>query len=96
MNIAAVVNRKARVEESVQDISSRVHDRVTNQERLLLNELAIKDMAAAVEQITANSASRDPDIAPISRLVVELQGKLETFSSSVFSRLDHLNKQASM
>jgi len=36
INIAAVINRQAIVEASVQDISSRVHDLVTNQERLLL------------------------------------------------------------
>jgi len=64
INIAAVVNRQARVEASVQDISSRVHELVTNQGRLLLTESDIKDMAAAIEQIVANSASRDPDIAP--------------------------------
>jgi len=43
----------------------------------------------------ANSASHDPDIVPTSRLVVELQGKLETFSLSVCSRLDHLNNLCS-
>jgi len=61
----------------------------------LLTEWAIKDMAAAFEQIGANSASHNPDIAPTSCLVVELQGKLETFSSSVCSRLDHLNNLCS-
>jgi len=89
INIAAVVGQ-ARVEASVQDILSRVHDLVTNQERLLLIESAIKDMAAAVEQIAANSASHDPDIAPTSRLVVELQGKLETFSSFDCSLTVHI------
>jgi len=61
----------------------------------LLTESAVKDMATTVEQIVANSASHDPDMAPTSRLVVELQGKLEMFSSSVFSRLDHWNNLCS-
>jgi len=49
INIAVVVNRQARVEASVQNISSRVHELVTNQEKLLLTGSAIKDMAAADE-----------------------------------------------
>ena len=91
INIAAVVNRQAKVEASIQDISSQVHELATSQEKLLMERSAMKDMAAAVEQIVANSASHHPDIESNSRLVVELQGKLETFSSSVCSRLDHLN-----
>jgi len=87
INIAAVVNQHARVEASVRDISSKVHELVTNLERLLLTESALKDMVAAVEQIVANSAFHDPDIAPTSRLVVDrLQRKLQAFGSSACSR----------
>ena len=52
-------------------------------ERLLLTEATFKDMTAAVEQIAANCTNSQLGLA-------DMQEKLETFSSSVCSRLDRL------
>jgi hypothetical protein len=97
INIAAVVNRQARVDASVQDIACKVNELATNQERFLMTETSFKDMTTAVEQIAANCTNThlDLNVEPISRLVVEMQEKLETFSSSVCSRLDRLNSLCS-
>lgn len=62
-------------------------------ERQLRTEATVTNMVAAVEQLATNrtSAVGCADIDATSRLVAELQQKLETFSSSVGARLDHLN-----
>lgn len=62
-------------------------------ERQLRTEVAVADMAAAVEHVAANrpGAAYIPDIEATNRLVTELQQKLETFSSSVCARIDQLN-----
>ena len=62
-------------------------------ERQLRTEATVTNMVAAIDQITmahmnsAGLAGTDVD----SKQVNELQQKLETFSSSVCARLDHLN-----
>ena len=62
-------------------------------ERQLRTEATVTDMVSAVEQIATDRSgiTCNPDIEATTRLVVELQQKLETFSSSVWARIDHLS-----
>ena len=66
-------------------------------ERQLRTEASVKDMAAAVDLIAASHSNTtlDPNIAATSRLVTELQMKLDSFSSSISARLDHLSSVCS-
>jgi hypothetical protein len=64
-------------------------------ERQLRTEESVKNVAAAVEQLTATVSCANNtcglDIESTSHLVDQLQVKLDSFSSSVCGRLDHLN-----
>jgi hypothetical protein len=64
-------------------------------DRQLRTEASVKDMAAAVEQLSATMSrpvnTNGIDIESTFHLVDQLQQKLDTFSSSVCDRLDHLN-----
>ena len=64
-------------------------------DRQLRTEESVKNVAAAVEQLTAtvNHANNTSglNIESTSHLVDQLQEKLDSFSSSVCGRIDHLN-----
>lgn len=64
-------------------------------EKQLRTEATIKDLSSAIEQLAANRVTTNvTDAALIEDTAHQLTGlqvKLESFSSSVFSRLDHLD-----
>jgi len=63
-------------------------------ERQVRTEANVTDMAAAIDQLKTINVTSNIDLAGIdatSRQVNELQQKLESFSSLVCARLDHLN-----